>query len=88
MRRILVGAVLCIAFMPVVVFAQVPTCEQRLAVMGQIVEDMSSARAVVTTAEVEAASLKVQVKTLQEQVKTLGTEVETLKTPKKDAETK
>ena len=79
MRRILVGALLVSTFMPVVAFAQTPTCEQRLAVMGQLVEDMSRARAVVSTAEVEAASLKVQIKALQG-------EIEAAK--KKDAEPK
>ena len=68
MRRILVGVLVCSAFMPVMAFAQVPTCEQRLAVMGQIVEDMSRARAAVSTAEVEAASLKVQVKALRDEI--------------------
>ena len=69
MRRILVGALLISVFLPVAAFAQAqPTCEQRLAVIGQLVEDMSRARAVVSTAEVEAASLKVQVKTLQSEI--------------------
>ena len=69
MRRILVGALLVSVFMPVMAFAQVQlTCEQRLAILGQIVEDMSRARAVVSTAEVEAASLKVQVKALQGEI--------------------
>lgn len=69
MRRILVGVLLVSVFMPMVAFAQgQPTCEQRLAVMGQIVEDMSRARATVSTAEVEAASLKVQVKTLRDEI--------------------
>ena len=69
MKRILVGALLVSVFMPVAAFAQVqPTCEQRLAVVGQIVEGMSRARAIVSAAEVEAASLKVQVKTLQGEI--------------------
>ena len=78
MRRILVGAMLLSAFMPVMAFAQVqPTCEQRLAVMGQIVEDMSRARAIVSTAEIEAASLKVQVKDLQQQLQSATEKKET-----------
>lgn len=69
MRQILVGALLFSVFMPAMAFAQgQPTCEQRLAIMGQIVEDMSRARAVVSTAEVEAASLKVQVKMLRDEI--------------------
>lgn len=71
MRRILVGVLMFSAFTPLVALAQAPaqsTCEQRLAIMGQIVEDMSRARATVSTAEVEAASLKVQVKMLQSEI--------------------
>ena len=69
MRRILVGTLLVSVVMPMTAFAQVQlTCEQRLAIMDQIVESMSRARAVVSTAEVEAASLKVQVKTLQGEI--------------------
>ena len=84
MRQILVGVLLCSAFMPVMAFAQVqPTCEQRLAVMGQIVEDMSRARAVVSTAEVEAASLKVQVKTLRDETEAGKKKVETKAEEKK-----
>ena len=80
MRQILVGALLVSAFMPMAAFAQVqPTCEQRLAVMGQIVEDMSRARAVVSTAEVEAASLKVQVKALKDEIEAGKKKVETEK---------
>ena len=75
------------AFMPVIAFAQAPTCEQRLAVMGQIVEDMSRARSVVTTAEVEAASLKVQVKTLTEEIATLK-QVIAASTPNKESKAK
>ena len=84
MRRILVGALLFSAFMPSMAFAQAqPTCEQRLAVMGQIVEDMSRARATVSTAEVEAASLKVQVKTLQGEIEAGKKKVETKAEEKK-----
>lgn len=82
MRRILVGAVLFSVVMPVVAFAQVqPTCEQRLAVMGQLVEDMSRARAVVSTAEVESASLKVQVKTLRDEIEAAKKKVAEPKAP-------
>ena len=55
-------------------------CEQRLAIMGQIVEDMSRARAIVSTAEVEAASLKVQVKTLKEEIEAAKKKAEEKKT--------
>ena len=71
MRQILVGALLVSVFMPIAAFAQgQPTCEQRLAVVSQIVEDMSRARATVSTAEVEAASLKVQIKALRDEIET------------------
>ena len=80
MRQILVGALLASVFMPSMAMAQgQPTCEQRLAVMGQIVEDMSRARAVVSTAEVEAASLKVQVKALKDEIEAGKKKVETEK---------
>ena len=80
MRRILVGVMVFSVVMPMMAFAQTqPTCEQRLAVMGQIVEDMSRARALVTTAEVEAASLKVQVKTMQGELEAGKKKVETEK---------
>ena len=84
MRRILVGALLVSVFMPSMAMAQVqPTCEQRLAVMGQIVEDMSRARATVSTAEVEAASLKVQVKSLQGEIEAGKKKAETKAIEKK-----
>lgn len=69
MRQILVVALLVSVFMPSMAMAQgQPTCEQRLAIMDQIVESMSRARATVSTAEVEAASLKVQVKALRDEI--------------------
>ena len=69
MRRILVGTLLVSVVMPMTAFAQVQlTCEQRLAIMDQIVESMSRARATVSTAEVEAASLKVQIKALRDEI--------------------
>jgi predicted nucleic acid-binding Zn-ribbon protein len=84
MRRRLVGALLFSTFMPVAAFAQVqPTCEQRLAVMGQIVEDLSRARAIVSTAEIEAASLKVQVKDLQQQLQASTEKKDTKETKEK-----
>jgi predicted nucleic acid-binding Zn-ribbon protein len=86
MRRILVGALLFSAFIPTVAMAQAhaqSTCEQRLAVMGQIVEDMSRARAIVSTAEVEAASLKVQVKDLQQQLQASTEKKDTKETKEK-----
>lgn len=51
--------------LPSLAMAQQQTCEQRAAIMGQMIEDMSRTRGAVSTAEIEAASLKVQIKTLQ-----------------------
>lgn len=56
------------------------TCEQRVAVLGQLVEDMARARSTVNNAEVEAASLKVELKNLRNQVQAQTVEIEKLKT--------
>ena len=81
MRRIFVGALLVSVFMPVAAFAQAQlTCEQRLAIMEQIADSMSRARAIVSTAEVEAASLKVQVKALQGEIEAAKKKAEEKKT--------
>jgi hypothetical protein len=76
MRVKIVMLGLAMAVLPTVAMAQQQTCEQRLAVMGQLVEDMNRARATVSTAEVEAASLKVQNKELQGQLDALKKSVE------------
>lgn len=67
-RRIGLVALIATLTMPVAAMAQQQTCEQRAAIMGQLIEDMGRARAVVSAAEVEAASLKVQVKALQAEI--------------------
>lgn len=77
MRRlsaVIMGASLVI--LPGIAFAQQQSCEQRAAIMGQLIEDMTRQRAVVSAAEVEAASGKVQIKELQGQIKGLQAEVE------------
>ena len=73
MKRRLIGLVAFSAFIPMTAYAQTqpPACEQRLAVMEQLVGDLSRARAVVSTAEVEAASLKVQVKMLKDEIEAM-----------------
>ena len=63
LKAIMVG--LALVALPTMAMAQQQTCEQRVAIMGQLIEDMAKARAVVNVAEVEAASLKVTVKALQ-----------------------
>lgn len=65
MRRLILLVGLGVLVMPLVVQAQQQTCEQRAAIMGQLIEDMTRQRGAMSTAEVEAASLKVQVKMLQ-----------------------
>ncbi len=68
MRQILAGVVLVSTFIPMAAFAQAPqqpTCEQRAAVMGQLIDDLSISR---RNAEIEIAALKVQLNTLKAQV--------------------
>lgn len=78
MRQILVGVLLLSAVMPVVAFAQVPTCEQRLAVLGQLADDLSVSR---RNVEIDAATLKVQVRALMAEIEASKKKVETPKAP-------
>lgn len=50
---------------PSFTLAQQQTCEQRAAVLSQLIEDMSRTRGTVSATEIEAASLKVIMKSLQ-----------------------
>ena len=63
--RYIIAVVLTVLALPSLAMAQQQTCEQRAAIMGQLIEDMSRHRGAVSAAEIEAASLKATVKALQ-----------------------
>ena len=75
LKTIFVG--LMLVTLPTVAMAQQQTCEQRAAVLGQVVDDMARQRSVISTSEIEAASLKVQVKELQQQLQAANEKKET-----------
>lgn len=75
LKTIFVG--LMLVTLPTVAMAQQQTCEQRAAVLGQVVDDMARQRSVISMSEIEAASLKVQVKELQQQLQAANEKKET-----------